>query len=249
MGKLDGKTALITGGTSGIGLATARLFMEEGAQVAISGQDEGRLREAAEGLGLDALTIRADMRSLADIEGMVEEVRDRFGELDILFVNAGVVLPASFNQVDEANFEEQMTINLKGPFFTIQKATPLLREGSSVLLTTTAFDERGLPGMSVYAASKAALRSLSRTFAAELVACGVRVNAVSPGPTETPIYSKLGMPPEAVQQMAQQLNERVPMHRFGQPEEVVRAALFLASTDSSFVLGHELVIDGGFNEL
>jgi len=249
MGKLDGKAALITGGTSGIGLATARLFLEEGARVAITGQDEGRIAEAAEQLGDGVAAVRAEMSSLKDIEAMVEEARDRFGGLDVLFVNAGVTWAAPFGEVDEQAFDGQVAINLKGPFFTVQKAAPVLNEGASVILTTSNLGEMGMPGMSVYSASKAALRSLARTLAAELVGRGVRVNALAPGPTETPIYGKLGMPPEAVEAMAGQIAGQIPMKRFGRPEEIARAALFLASDDSSFVLGEEVLVDGGWTRL
>lgn len=249
MPKLDGKAALITGGTGGIGLATARLFAEEGARVAVTGQDEKRLREAAEELGDGVLPIRAEMRSLDDIDGMVERVRDRLGGLDVLFVNVGVTWTASLEEVDEASFDGQVAINLKGSFFTVQKAVPILNRGASVILTTSTLDQMGMPGMSVYAASKAAVRSLARSLAAELVGRGIRVNAVSPGAIDTPIYGKLGLPPEAVKEMAGRIAGQIPMRRFGQPEEVARAALFLASGDSSFVLGEELVVDGGWTGL
>ena len=249
MGKLDGKTALITGGTSGIGFATAKLFAEEGARVAITGQDKGRLYEAVGDLGEDVLPIRAEMSSLSDIEAMVEEVRESFGALDVLFVNAGVTWAAPFAEVDEEAFDGQVAINVKGPFFTVQKAAPILNEGSSVILTTSVLNEMGMPGMSVYSASKAAVRSLTRTFAAEMVGQEVRVNAVSPGPIDTPIYSKLEMEPEALQEMAGQLVGQIPMKRFGQSEEIAGAALFLASDDSSFMHGEEITVDGGWSRL
>ena len=249
MGKLDGKTALVTGGTSGIGFATAKLFLEEGARVAITGQDKGRLREAEETLGDGALALRAEMGSLADIENMTGRVRDEFGGLDVLFANAGVTWTAPFAEEDEKSFEGQMDINFKGPFFLLQKADSILNLGASIVLNTSILNEMGMPGMSVYAASKAAVRSLVRSSAAELVGRSIRVNAVSPGPIETPIYEKLGMPPELLQQMATGLLEQVPMHRFGHPDEVARAVLFLASEDSSFILGEELAVDGGWSKL
>ncbi|PSO96064.1 MAG: short-chain dehydrogenase [Cyanobacteria bacterium SW_6_48_11] len=249
MARLDGKTALITGGTTGIGLETAKLFQTEGARIAFTGQNQERLNEAAQKLGSEAYAIRANMQSLADIEAMALQVKEQLGGLDVLFVNAGITKSASLAEVDEAHIDEQMGINFKGAFFTIQKVVPFIRDQGSIVLTTSCLNQMGMPGMSIYAASKAALRSLAQTLSAELAERGIRVNAVSPGPIETPLYGKLALPQEALQQMAGQLVEKVPMHRFGQPEEVARAALFLASEDSSFMLGEELVVDGGWAEL
>jgi len=249
MARLADKTALITGGTSGIGYAAAELFKAEGARVAITGQDEARLADAARRLGNDVLALRAEMSSLHEIESMVDRVRDAFGGLDILFVNAGVTWPAPIEGVDEAHFDGQMAINLKGPFFTIQRAAPLLRDGASVILTTSCLGEMGLAGMSVYSASKAALRSLARTFSAELAPRNIRVNAVAPGPIDTPIYGKLGMTAEQLDGFAAELKQKIPMHRFGQPSEIAKAALFLASSDSSFMLGEEITVDGGWARL
>jgi NAD(P)-dependent dehydrogenase (short-subunit alcohol dehydrogenase family) len=249
MARLDGKTALITGGTTGIGLETAKLFQTEGARIAFTGQNQERLNEAAQKLGSEAYAIRANMQSLADIEAMALQVKEQLGGLDVLFVNAGITKSASLAEVDEAHIDEQMGINFKGAFFTIQKVVPFIRDQGSIVLTTSCLNQMGMPGMSIYAASKAALRSLAQTLSAELTERGIRINAVSPGPIETPAYSKLGLPQEALQQMAGQLVEKVPMRRFGQPEEIARAALFLASEDSSFMLGEELVVDGGWAEL
>jgi NAD(P)-dependent dehydrogenase (short-subunit alcohol dehydrogenase family) len=249
MARLHGKTALITGGTSGIGYAAATLFKAEGARVAITGQDEGRLADAADSLGSDILALRAEMRSLDDIDAMIGRVRDTFGGLDVLFVNAGVTWPAPLGAVDEAHFDGQVAINLKAPFFTVQKAAPILRDGASVILTTSCLDEMGLAGMSVYSASKAALRSLARTFSAELSGRGIRVNAVAPGPIDTPIYGKLGMSAEQLDGLAADLKQKIPLQRFGKPEEIARAALFLASADSSFMLGEEITVDGGWARL
>ncbi|PSP02539.1 MAG: short-chain dehydrogenase [Cyanobacteria bacterium SW_7_48_12] len=249
MARLDGKTALITGGTTGIGLETAKLFQTEGARIAFTGQNQERLNEAAQKLGSEAYAIRANMQSLADIEAMALQVKEQLGGLDVLFVNAGITKSASLAEVDEAHIDEQMGINFKGAFFTIQKVVPFIRDQGSIVLTTSCLNQMGMPGMSIYAASKAALRSLAQTLSAELTERGIRINAVSPGPIETPLYGKLALPQEALQQMAGQLVEKVPMRRFGQPEEIARAALFLASEDSSFMLGEELVVDGGWAEL
>ncbi|PSO71090.1 MAG: short-chain dehydrogenase [Cyanobacteria bacterium QH_3_48_40] len=211
MARLDGKTALITGGTTGIGLETAKLFQQEGARIALTGQNQER-----------------------DIEAMALQVKEQLGGLDVLFVNAGITKSASLAEVDEAHIDEQMGINFKGAFFTIQKVVPFIRDRGSIVLTTSCLNQMGMPGMSIYAASKAALRSLAQTLSAELTERGIRINAVSPGPIETPAYSKLGLPQEALQQMAGQLVEKVPMR---------------ASEDSSFMLGEELVVDGGWAEL
>jgi NAD(P)-dependent dehydrogenase (short-subunit alcohol dehydrogenase family) len=249
MGKLSGKRALITGGTTGIGFATAKLFLEEGAQVAIVGQNQERLQAALGQLGDRVVGIQADVSRVDDIQTMIERVRQDFGGLDILVANAGITQPLPVNAVDEAHIDQQFDINFKGVFFTVQKALPILQNPSSVVLVTSCLDQMGMPGMSVYAASKAAVRSLARSFSAELVAQGIRVNAVSPGPIETPIYSKLGMPDEALQAMANQLIQQIPMGRFGQADEVAKSILFLASDDSSFMLGEEIVLDGGWLNL
>jgi NAD(P)-dependent dehydrogenase (short-subunit alcohol dehydrogenase family) len=249
MGKLSGKRALITGGTTGIGFATAKLFLEEGAQVAIVGQNQERLQAALGQLGDRVVGIQANVSRVDDIQTMIERVRQDFGGLDILVANAGITQPLPVNAVDEAHIDQQFDINFKGVFFTVQKALPILQNPSSVVLVTSCLDQMGMPGMSVYAASKAAVRSLARSFSAELVAQGIRVNAVSPGPIETPIYSKLGMPDEALQAMANQLIQQIPMGRFGQTDEVAKPILFLASDDSSFMLGEEIVLDGGWLNL
>jgi NAD(P)-dependent dehydrogenase (short-subunit alcohol dehydrogenase family) len=246
MARLGGKKALITGGTTGIGFATAKRFLEEGAQVAISGQNPERLQEALGQLGSNAIGVLADLSLGHNVETMLDQVKRDLGSLDILVANAGITKPSPVNMVDEAHINEQFDINFKGVFFTVQKAIPLLNNPASIVLNTSCLDEIGMPGMSIYSASKAAVRSLARSFSAELVRQGIRVNAVSPGPIETPIYSKLGMPAEALQTMAAGLIEKIPMGRFGQADEVAKAILFLASDDSSFMLGEEIVVDGGW---
>jgi NAD(P)-dependent dehydrogenase (short-subunit alcohol dehydrogenase family) len=249
MARLAGKKVLITGGTTGIGFATAKRFLEEGAQVAISGQNQERLQEALSKLGNSAIGILADLSLVSNVQNMIDQVKRDFGSLDILVANAGIVKPAPVNAVDESHINEQFDINFKGVFFTVQKALPILNNPASIVLNTSCLDEMGMPGMSIYSASKAAVRSLARSFSAELVGQGIRVNAVSPGPIETPIYSKLGMPAEAVQTMAAGLIGKIPMGRFGQADEVAKAILFLASDDSSFMLGEEIVVDGGWSKV
>ena len=245
MAKLTGKTALITGGTTGIGLATAKLFLQEGARVAITGQDETRVKDAAAMLGSGVIAMRANVALASDMAAVAARLKTEFGGLDIVFANAGIFQPMPFADLDDANIDEQINVNLKGVIYTVQKMLPLLRKPASIILTSSTVAEMGWSGMSVYSATKAAVRSLARTLAAELIGQGVRVNSVSPGPIETPIFGKSGMSAEILQQMAVQILGKVPAGRFGQADEVAKAVLFLASDDSSYVLGDNLLVDGG----
>tara|TARA_R100000306_G_scaffold62558_1_gene73307 strand:- start:12603 stop:13358 length:756 start_codon:yes stop_codon:yes gene_type:complete len=245
MNRLTGKTALITGGTTGIGFATAQLFLEEGARVIVVGQNAERVAHAGKALGNGAVAVRADVSSSGDMTELAERVKEEFGRLDILFANAGIAKPMPFSDVDETNISDQIAVNLKGVIYTIQSMLPLLNNPSSVVLTSTTIIEQGMAGMSIYAATKAAVRSLARTLSAELAQRGIRVNSISPGLIETPIFSKLGMPAEAVEAWAGELLGTVPAGRFGQAYEVARAVLFMASDDSSYMLGENLMFDGG----
>lgn len=245
MGKLEGKVAVVTGGNSGIGLATAKEFKREGARVVITGRDAHTLAEAAREIGGDVLALRSDASSLADTDELFAAVRERYGRVDVLFVNAGVGKFASVEETDEELFDQIMDINFKGAYFTVKKALPLLSDGASVVLNTSVVAHVGFPGASVYSASKAALLSLVRTLSADLVGRGIRVNAVSPGPVETPIFGKMGLTPEAKDETMNGFREQVPLKRFGRPEEIAKAVLFLASPDSSFLVGTEIVADGG----
>lgn len=249
MDRLKGKTALITGGTTGIGRQTARLFLQHGARVAITGQDAKRVAEAGATLGGGVIAIRADVSSASDMAAAADRLKDEFGGLDVVFANAGIAKPASFAAVTDANIDDQISVNFKGVIYTVQTMLPLLRNPASIILTSTSLTEQGASGMSVYAATKAAVRSLARSLSAELAGQGVRVNVVSPGPIDTPIYGKLGIPAEAVQQMAGEILGKVPMGRFGQAQEVAKAVLFLASEDSSYVLGENILVDGGMATL
>ena len=250
MDKLKGKVAVITGGNSGIGLATAKEFVEQGAHVVISGRDRKTLDEAVREIGNGVLAVRADVSKLADIDELVSAVATNFGRIDVLFVNAGVGKFAPLEQMTEELYDSIIDINLKGAFFTVQKALPLLADGASIVLNTSIAAHIGRPiGTSVYSASKAALLSLARTLSAELVGRNIRVNAISPGPVTTPIFGRTGLPPEALEQLRGQIEAGIPMKRFGRPEEIAKAALFLASSDSSFLLGSEIVADGGFSRL
>ena len=249
MPRLQGKTAVITGGTTGIGFAAARLFVEEGARVAITGQDQARLDAARALLGEDVLAVRARAEDPADAERLAGALGERFGRVDVLFANAGVTWPGPIDAIEPEHVTNQFAINFTGPLLTVQKLLPLMRPGSSVVFTTSIFDRLGMPGMAVYSATKAALRSLARTLAAELKDRGIRVNTVAPGPIETPIYGKLGLAPERLRAMAADVEGRVPLGRFGTADEIAGAVLFLASDESSYMLGEEISVDGGWTQL
>ncbi|MDB5887980.1 MAG: 3-oxoacyl-[acyl-carrier protein] reductase [Rhodocyclales bacterium] len=248
MGKLDGKIALITGGTSGIGLATAKLFMAEGAKIIITGMDADRLADAQHELGSEALVIRSDSGNLNDIKSLINRA-GALGGLDILFLNAGMSRVAPIEAVSENEFDETINTNLKGIFFTIQHALPLCRGGASIIVTTSITNQLGSPGLSIYGASKAALRSLVKSLGLELIGRGIRVNAISPGPIETPIFNKFGLPAEVVQTIKADMADKSPIKRFGSPEEIAKTVLFLASSDSSYLVGEEIVVDGGMSLL
>jgi NAD(P)-dependent dehydrogenase (short-subunit alcohol dehydrogenase family) len=249
MGRLNGKRTLITGGTSGIGLETARQFLAEGARVALTGTRAESLEEARQALGPDAVVIRSDAGDVASQRALAGAVRDAFGGLDAVFVNAGVAPFRPLEQWDEAGFDHSLAINLKGPFFLLQALLPLLANPCSVVLNTSINARIGAPGSSVYAATKAGLASLARTLSGELIGRGVRVNAVSPGPISTPLYGKLGLAAPDAEKMAQAIRSQIPLGRFGEPSEVAKAVVFLASDESAFTVGSELVIDGGMSNL
>jgi NAD(P)-dependent dehydrogenase (short-subunit alcohol dehydrogenase family) len=249
MKKLEGKIAVVTGGNSGIGLATAKLLRQEGAKVAISGRDQDTLSSAKKEIGGDTLAIRSDVSNPAELDAFFSKVAQLFGKIDVLFANAGVGKFAPIADSSESLYDEVFNTNVKGVFFTIQKALPHLSDGASIILNTSFLNEVGRTGTSVYSASKAAVRSLARTAAAELVGRGIRVNAVSPGPIATPIYGRLGLPKEAVDAMASSIQATVPMKRFGQPEEIAKTVLFLASPDASYITGVEVNVDGGVGQV
>ena len=249
MKRLEGKVAVVTGGNSGIGLATAKRLQEEGARVAISGRSRKTLDEAVKSIGNGVVAVQADVSNLADIDKLFAEVSRKLGKIDVLFVNAGVAKFAPLAETSESLFDENFDTNIKGAYFTLQKALPFLNDGASIILNTSVADSKGNPATSAYSATKAALRSLARTAAAELVGRGIRVNAVAPGPIETPILGRTGLPKEAMDQFSKDIVTRVPMKRFGQSAEVAGTVAFLASQDASYITGEEINVDGGIGQI
>lgn len=245
MSTLEGKIALVTGGTTGIGLATARVFRDAGARVVVTGNNPDTLQAARGALPEDVVVLRADARSIDDASRVADEIRTRFGGLDVVFLNAGVAQFAPLEAVDERSYDTMFDVNVKGVLFTLQKVLPLLRQGASVLVNTSIVAQKGVPNASVYSATKGAVAALVRALAAELAPRGVRVNAISPGPIETPIYAKFGMPKEALTAFQADMATKVPLKRWGGAEEVARTALFLASPAASYITGTELPVDGG----
>ncbi len=249
MKRLEGKVAVVTGGNSGIGLATAQRLQQEGARVAIAGRSKKTLDEAVKTIGNGVLAVQADVAKLGDVDKLFAEVSKKLGKIDVLFVNAGVAKFAPLADTPESVYDEQFDINAKGAYFTIQKAIPFLNDGASIILNTSVVDSLGSPNTSAYAATKAALRSFARTAAAELVGRGIRVNTVAPGPIVTPIFGRTGLPQEAIDDFAKGVLTKVPMKRFGQPEEVAGAVAFLASQDASYITGVEINVDGGMGQI
>ena len=246
---LDGKVALVTGGNSGIGLATAQLFLREGARVAVSGRDRKTLNIAQEKLGPESLVVQTDVSKLAQLDSLYQAIHSRYGRLDIIFANAGVAIPCPLEQMSEERFDAVFDVNVKGTYFTVQKALPYLQSGAKIILNASIAQYTGVPGLSAYGASKASVRALARLFAAELASRGIRVNVVTPGPIATPIWGRVeganGLDPETEKRLV----ARVPLARMGQPEEVARAVLFLASDASSYTTGCEIMVDGGVVDL
>jgi len=245
--KLSNKVALITGGTSGIGLETAKRFRDEGAHVIVTGINPGRLEEAKKELGEDAMVISADLRNVSEMDRVIKTIRTRYDHIDVLFANAGAGTAAPLESVTDEQIDEQFSLNFKGIFFAVQKASPLLVKGSSVILTTSFLNRVGAPGLSILSASKAAVRSLALTLGAELAPRGIRVNAISPGPISTPFHGKLGLSDADLSAVAASIEAQVPLGRFGEASEIANGVVFLASDDSSFMTGSELIIDGGIS--
>ncbi len=244
--KLAGKVALVTGGSSGLGLATAKRFIDEGAKVVVTGRRQADLDGAVKELGSNALGVRGDVSDLADLDRLYKTIRERFGRLDILFANAGGGAFMPLGEITEEHFDKYLGINVKGTLFTVQKALPLMFDGGAIILNGSMVTIKGLLGFSVYAATKAALRSFARTWAVDLRGKNIRVNVVSPGTVVTPAYkSELGMNDEQIKAFEAKAASKTPLGRSGTPDEIARAVVFLASDDSSFMTGAEFFVDGG----
>jgi NAD(P)-dependent dehydrogenase (short-subunit alcohol dehydrogenase family) len=249
MGKLDGKIALVTGGNSGIGLATAKRFVDEGAYVYITGRRDAELAAAVKEIGRNVTGIKGDVSSLGDLDRLFERIKSEKGRLDIVFANAGVAKYAPFGTITEEFYDSIFDINVKGLLFTVQKALPLMPDGSSIILNASIVGSKGLPANSVYAATKAVARSFARTWTTDLKDRRIRVNAVSPGTIDTPGLNQLLASAPAGEQRRKAISNAVPLGRFGTPDEIAKAVVFLASDDSSYVAGVELFVDGGFAQV
>jgi len=250
MRRLEGKVAVVTGGNSGIGLATAKRFYEEGARVVIAGRNQKTLEEAVKSIGKDVIAVQADVSSAKDLDRLYATVSQKLGKIDVLFANAGIYKFAPLAATSEDLYDELFDINARGVYFTIQKSLPHLNDGASIIVNTSVAGEIGLPNGTVYAATKSALRSFTRSIAAELVDRRIRVNAVSPGPIETPAgFERSGLSKEAIDEFVKNVISQVPMKRIGQPEEIASAVAFLASQDASFMTGAEITVDGGFAQI
>ena len=247
--KLEGKVAVITGGNSGIGLATARRFVAEGAYVFITGRRQAELDEAVRQVGKHVTGVQGDVSNLADLDRLLATVKQQQGRLDLPFANAGIPALAPLGKITEEHFDRQFDINVKGALFTVQKALPLLPDGASIILNASIVASKGLSSNSVYSATKAAVRSFARTWTTDLKDRGIRVNAVSPGSIDTPGLSDLLASSETGQQRLKMLASAVPLGRLGTPDEIAKAVVFLASDDSSYVTGAELFVDGGFAQV
>lgn len=249
MNRFTNKTVLVTGGSSGIGLAAAKAFADEGAHVVITGRDAAALEQAQAAIGVNAITLRSDAGNIADATALAEKLTARGLRLDAVFLNAGAAKFAAFAEVDEELWDLIFNTNIKGPYFQIQALLPLLNAGASIVINGSINARIGMPNTSVYAASKAAVISLAKTLSAELLPRGVRVNVVSPGPVATPIYNKLGLDAKALEATAAQIQSQIPLGRFGTPEEIAATVLHLSSTESAFIVGTEIVADGGMSQL
>jgi NAD(P)-dependent dehydrogenase (short-subunit alcohol dehydrogenase family) len=249
MGKLENKVAVITGGNSGIGLATAEEFVAEGAYVFITGRRQKELNDAVTKIGKNVTAVQGDVSNLADLDRLYAQVAKEKGRVDIVFANAGIGIPMPFDQITEQHFDQTFNVNLRGLMFTVQKALPLMPSGGIVLLCGSNASQMGVPGFTAYSATKAAIRSFARTWTAEFAARKIRVNVISAGPIETPIWTSSGLPEEVVAQIKSEIISKIPAGGIGETVDVAKAASFLASEDSKFIRGVELFVDGGMSSI
>jgi len=249
MKKLENKVAIITGATSGMGLETAKLFLSEGAKVVLTGRSQEKLDALKTELNGDYLLVKAEASSIDDSKKLIDTTVATFGKIDVLFLNAGIFRLETIEELTESIYDEVHNINVKGPLFTVQAANNYLNEGASIIFNTSVVNVKGFPAMTAYASSKAALRSITRTLAAEYGSRGIRVNAISPGPIDTPIYGKHNVAQEDINQMASNFPSMITLGRFGTSKEIATTALFLATSDSSFITGTEIPVDGGFTQV
>lgn len=249
VGRLAGKVAVITGANSGIGLATAKIYLKEGAKVVLSGRRKQALDEVANELDGDFITVRADVSNIDDNKHLIHEAVKKYGKIDILFLNAGIAPINPTTEVTEPHYDELFNINVKGPVFTVKEALPHINDGGTILFTNSIVAQKGFDGLGIYSATKGALRAYQRVLTSEVKSRGIRVNSIAPGPIETPLYGKMGLPLETVEEMGKGFAQQVPLGRFGTSAEIANAALFLASSEASYINGVDLEIDGGLSQV
>ncbi|WP_298781734.1 SDR family NAD(P)-dependent oxidoreductase [uncultured Polaribacter sp.] len=249
MSKLKNKVAVITGANSGIGLSTAKLFLKEGAKVVLSGRRKEALDEVAKELEGDFITVVADVSVYNDNKTLIKKAVNTYGKIDILYLNAGVAFPTPTANISAEHYNQVFDINVKGPMLAVKEAIPHLNDGGTILFTSSIVSQKGFENLGVYSASKGAIRSYARVLTSELKSRRIRVNTIAPGPIETPIYEKMGLPEKAVKEMGTSFASLIPLGRFGKPEEIAKTALFLASDDASFINGIEIEVDGGLSQV
>ena len=249
MSKLENKVAIITGANSGIGLATAKLFLKNGAKVVLAGRRENALREATKDLTGDFITVVADVSKEEDNVLLIQKAVEIYGSIDILFLNAGIAPVSATTDITIDHYNEVFDINVKGPILATKEALPYINDNGVILFTNSIVHQKGFDGLAVYSASKGALRAYARVLTSEIKSRGIRVNSIAPGPIDTPIYGKMGLPQDVVEEMGKGFANQVPLGRFGTSDEIAKTALFLASEDASFINGVELEVDGGLSQI